>query len=392
MRSYRKTAASDFDDLVDRTETDSVKWDRYVGTDIIPMWLADMDFKTPAPILNAIRLNASESAIGYGSVPAELVEIIRARLQRLYNWNVEARDIYFVPQVVPALNMACRAFVGSGEAVLTTIPNYPPMLQVAGNWQRELHKIPISPVRGEWLYPLDLLATALEANPQIKLLLLCNPYNPIGRVLNEEELSGIVALCAAYDVVICSDEIHSEILYDARTHLPTAMANAAAKDITITLLAPSKTFNMAGVVGAFAVIQNEVLRDRYIAAGKGIMPEISSLSFSGMHAAYRDCDDWKNNLIEYLEGNKDYMLARIDKIPGLEMNRVEATYLAWLDVSELELDDDVGFFESAGVGLSAGIDFDGPGYLRLNFACPRETLRHACDRIERAVLQSCSNN
>ena len=225
----------------------------------------------------------------------------------------------------------------------------------------------------------------MAENREIRLLLLCNPFNPIGRLLEAEELGNIVEICRQNNVWICSDEIHCELLLDDKRHIPTAMISREAEEITITMMAPTKTFNLAGLGGSFAVIKNPDLREKFVRGGKGMASRLTTFAFISMLVAYRDCDPWRRELLRYLRANRDYLAKRIDAVAGISMSPVEATYLAWLDVSMLKLDDAMAFFESAGIGLSDGTQFDGQGYMRMNFACPMETLVEACDRIENAV-------
>jgi len=186
-------------------------------------------------------------------------------------------------------------------------------------------------------------------------------------------------------VWICSDEIHCELILDDKRHIPTATISREAEDITITLMAPTKTFNLAGLGGSFAVIKNPALREKFVHGARGMVSRPTTFGFLSMLTAYRECEPWREALLDYLRANRDYLASRVEAIAGVSMSPVEATYLAWLDVSKLDLDDAMVFFEAAGVGLSDGGQFDGPGYMRLNFACPMATLVDACDRIENAA-------
>lgn len=378
---------SDFDVVLDRRNTNSAKWDKYADTDILPMWVADMDFKVPQQIIDAIKNRADHGAFGYDTPPAELKNVIIARMERLYNWEVQKREIFFLGGVVPGLNQACRGLAGPDESVVTATPIYFPFLSAPENFERKLHRVPTTMIDGSWPFPVEGLNKTLEEDSDCRLLLLCNPFNPIGRLLNKEELTGIIETCHRNKVWICSDEIHCELLMSGKRHIPTASISPEAAEITVTLMAPTKTFNLAGLGGAVCIIQNPQLRAMFKMGGKGMSAKLSTFAFISMLVAYRDCEPWREELLGYLQSNCDYLAERIKKIPGISMSPVEATYLAWLDVSDLELSDAFGFFESAGVGLSDGAQFDGEGYMRLNFACPRETLVEACDRIEVAVAR-----
>ena len=379
---------NEFDVVFDRRDTSSSKWDRYSGTDILPMWVADMDFKSPPAIIQAIKRRADQGIFGYHSQqPQELTSILIQRLKRLYDWQVNAEEILFTPGVVPALNQTCRSLVRSGESIVTVTPVYFPFLDTANNWHRKLYRVPANYTDHQWSFPVDELAEMITSNPDIRLLLLCSPLNPVGKMLTKNQLHSIVEVCKSNQVTICSDEIHCELLFDDRKHIPTASVSGDAKDICITLMSATKTFNLAGLGGSIVIIKNPELREKYLQGGRGIMPNVTTFAFTTMLTAYRDCDQWREALLRYLQANRDYLARRIESIEGISMNQVEATYLAWLDVRALKLDDAMEFFEHAGIGLSDGEQFEGPGFMRLNFACPRATLVEACDRIERAVLK-----
>ncbi len=376
---------SDFDVVLNRKGTSSAKWDKYADTDILPMWVADMDFAVPHQITDAIKERAEHGAFGYNTPPAGLKDVLIKRMARLYDWEVHPNEIFYLSGVVPGLNQACRGLVASDESVVTATPIYFPFLSAPENFDKKLLRVPTPMVDGKWPFPVEALDRTLEENSDARLLLLCNPFNPVGRLLNREELEAIVETCHRHKVLICSDEIHCELTLAGRQHIPTASLSREAADITITLMAPTKTFNLAGLGGAFGVIQNAELRQRFKDGGKGMSNKLSTFAFISMLVAYRDCEPWREELLSYLQSNCEYLATRIAKMPGISMSPVEATYLAWLDVSGLKLNDPMGFFESAGVGLSPGSQFDGDGYMRLNFACPRKTLEEACDRIETAI-------
>jgi len=245
--------------------------------------------------------------------------------------------------------------------------------------------LPVESSADGFRFPLEALDR--EAGGKAKLLMLCNPFNPVGRALDRDELTRIAAICEREDLVICSDEIHCDLLFDGRQHIPMATISTDAASRTVTLLAPSKTFNIAGLGGSFAVIQNPALRARFKAAGQGILPGLSLLSYEAMLAAYRDCADWHASLLTYLQGNRDYLREALNALPGIYMHKVEATYLAWVDVSALGLNNPANFFESHGLGLSAGKQFGDQGFMRLNFGCPRSTLVEAVERFEKALQQ-----
>lgn len=376
--------AIDFDAVIDRRGTFSTKWDKYRDTNVLPLWVADMDFRSPEPVVNALRERAEHGVFGYTQVPEPLVQVIIERLALRYEWHVEPEDIVFLPGVVSGLNMACRALAGPGEGVVTVTPVYFPFLDAPRYAGRELIRVDAELEDGRWRYPLATLEEA--ASGASRLFMLCNPHNPIGRSLDYGELQDVLDICRRHDLLICSDEIHCDLLFDDRRHVPIGSLDGA-RDITVTLMAASKTFNLAGLGGGFAIIQNPDLRRAFVRAGRGILPNVNVFAYTSMLAAYRDCTDWHQALIEYLQVNRDFLEEKLAAISGIAMSPVEATYLAWLDVRSLALEDPVRFFEDAGVGLSGGERFGGPGFVRLNFGCSRLILAEAVKRIDKAAKQ-----
>ncbi len=373
-----------FDEVTERRGTYSTKWDKYRDTDILPMWVADMDFKSPPQITQAIVNRTEHGIYGYTEPPDELIEVFLDYLQSQFDWTVSHEDLVFIPGVVPGLNIACRGLVDPGESVITVTPVYYPFLEAPENTGHELIRVPVDQVDGSYLYPLNGLKQSIDNS--CRLLMLCNPFNPVGRMLSRNELNGIASICLQNELTICSDEIHCDLCFDGRRHIPMAKINPDIEDHLVTLMSPGKTFNLSGIGGGIAIIRNPDLREKFIAASEGITGDVNLFSFEVMLTAYRDCEPWREELITCLQANRDYLKQRLDSIPGLSMNQVEATYLAWLDPGQLNLQDPTGFFESSGVGLSDGTQFGSPGYLRLNFGCPMEILEQACDRIEHAVL------
>ncbi|MCY4532795.1 MAG: PatB family C-S lyase [Gammaproteobacteria bacterium] len=377
-----------FDEVTERRGTYSTKWDKYRDTDILPMWVADMDFKSPPQITQAIVNRTEHGIYGYTDPPDELIEVFLGYLQRQFDWTVSHEELVFIPGVVPGLNVACRGFVDPGESVITVTPVYHPFLEAPKNTGHELIRVPVDQVDGSYRYPLNGLEQSIDNS--CRLLLLCNPFNPVGRMLTRNELNGIANICLQNELTICSDEIHCDLCFDGRRHIPMAKINPDIEDHLVTLMSPGKTFNLSGIGGGIAIIRNPDLREKFIAASEGITGDVNLFSFEVMLTAYRDCEHWREELITCLQANRDYLKQRLDSVPGLSMNRVEATYLAWIDTRQLNLQDPTGFFESSGVGLSDGTHFGSPGYLRLNFGCPMEILEQACDRIEHAVLYNSS--
>jgi cystathionine beta-lyase len=377
----------DFDAPVDRHQTASLKWERYGARDIIPLWVADMDFRSPPTVIRALGSRVEHGIFGYGAAPKALTEVVCEMLARRYGWQVEPEHLVWLPGLVCGLNVACRSLGAGHDAVVTLVPIYPPFLTAPGNSGRGLVTVSLVHERNRWIIDFDELEKSLT--PQTRLLLLCNPHNPVGRVYSRQELEKLVALCGRHNVVICSDEIHSDLILDAdKSHIPTASISPEAAARTITLMAPSKTFNIPGLGCAFAVISHRELRNKFLQAMAGIVPEVNILGYAAAEAAYRDGWDWLAALLVYLRGNSQLVEKEIAAMADLSMHHVEATYLAWIDARRIENLSPGRFFEAYGVGLSEGSDFGFPGYVRLNFGCPRALLQEALHRMQRAIRDS----
>jgi cystathionine beta-lyase len=374
----------DFDRPVDRRGTNSLKWDLYKGKEIIPLWVADMDFRVSPAILSALQAHVDHGVFGYTLVPDELVDVIVRRLATQYTWKIEDDWIVWLPGLVTGINVACRAVGDTGDEVLTTVPIYPPFLTAPGNSSRELITVPLIEKTGGWEFDFDLLERAIT--PRTRMLLLCSPHNPTGRVFTRDELATLADICERNDLVICSDEIHCELVLDKdRDHIPTANLSAEVEQRTITLMAPSKTFNIPGLGCSFAVISDEQLRRQFLQAMKGIVPHVNALGYTAALAAYRDSRDWHLAMLDYLRENRDSVERFIEAMPGLSMHHVEATYLAWIDTRETGMENPVTIFEEAGVGLSDGKPFGAEGFVRLNFGCSRPVLEEALERMRKVM-------
>jgi cysteine-S-conjugate beta-lyase len=369
----------DFDAPVERRGTASFKWDLY-GDGVLPLWVADMDFGSPPRVVEALESRAAHSVFGYSLVPDSLVEAIVTHLERRYGWRIEGEWIVWLPSVVPGLNLACDAFAAPGEAVLSITPVYPPFLEAPDQRDRRLVTVPAGLDGGRWRLPLEELEAA--TTPDVRALLFCHPHNPLGRVWRREEVMALVDLCRHHDLVLVSDEIHCDLVLDDLRHVPAAVACPGDSDRIVTLMSPSKTFNLPGLNFAFAIVADEELRRRFLRPGKGLLPFPGCFAVTAAEAAYREGGEWHAGLLDYLRGNRDVLEAFVAaELPRVRMTHVEATYLAWLDVRELGLEDPAATCRAAGVALSAGAAFGDPAYLRLNFACRRETLDEALRRL-----------
>ncbi len=377
-------ATADFNSVIERRGTSSLKWDRYKDRDVIPLWVADMDFSAPLAVIEALHERVSHGIFGYSLAPEELTDTVLEMLERLYNWRVEREWIVWLPGLVTGINVTCRSVGKAGDSVVTSTPIYPPFLSAPGLSQRKLIKAPLMETSERW--EIDFESFEQAVTPETSLFLHCNPHNPAGRVFSLEEQEKLAQICAKHEIVICADEIHNGLILDEKlTHIPTATLDSAIMDRTITLMAPSKTFNLPGFGCSFAIISNDQLRRRFIATSAGIVPHGNVLGYTAALAAYQHGESWRQELLSYLRENHDLVRREIESINGLAMKPVEATYLAWIDARDTGQKDPGAFFEAAGVGLVDGSHFGNPGWVRLNFACPRQTLQEGLDRIRNAL-------
>ncbi|MFO7709803.1 MAG: PatB family C-S lyase [Desulfobacterales bacterium] len=377
----------DFDEVIDRRGTASEKWEKYRGRDVLPMWVADMDFRSPPSVIEALQRRVAHGVFGYTGPPAEVVEAVVSMLERDHGWRVEPGWIVWLPGLVCGLNVTCRAVGGDGDDVAALTPVYPPFLSAPNYSRRGVVRVPLREEANRWSIDFECLEDALT--PRTGLFMLCNPHNPVGRVFAREELEQLARLCLRRGLVICADEIHCGLLLDPRKrHIPMATLGPEVAERTITLMSPSKTFNLAGLGCAFAVIPSAELRKRFLQAKAGVVPMLNPLGYLAAAAAYRDGEGWRRALIDYLRGNRDLLAAALSEMPGsLTLAPVEGTYLAWIDVRPAGLGAPAAFFEEAGVGLQDGRDFDGKGFVRLNFGCPRAVLTEALARMRRALAR-----
>jgi cystathionine beta-lyase len=380
----------DFDHAPERRATDSQKWQKYAGRDILPLWVADMDFKSAPAILDALHQRVDHGIFGYARPVASTTEAIVAAMEQRYGWKIDPAWIVWMPGLVVALNVTAQAFAAPGEEVLTLAPVYPPFISAPKNSARASVSVPwgLNAAARRWEIDWDALERAVT--PRTKLFYLCNPHNPIARVWRRDELVRLGEFCVRHDLVLCSDEIHCDLILDPKLpHIPSAVLAPEIAARTITLMAPSKTYNVPGLGTSLAIIPDPTLRARFNRAGNGIVAEVTALGFTACEAAYRDCEPWRQELLAYLRGNRDYLLDAVAReLPGVRVEAdVEATYLLWLNVSALGLEDPIAHFEHHGAGLSAGEPFGAArgSHVRLNFGCPRSTLQEAIRRMKAAV-------
>ena len=364
-----------FEQKIDRKSTYAFKWEKYKGRDILPMWIADTEFKCAPAILEAIKNRAEHGLFGY-TLPAHdqgANQAVIDWLSRQYGWQIEKDWIVWTPGVVPAFNVVCKAYCEVGDKVMVQTPNYPPLL--AAPKLHGLQRVDIGTVEIDQRWTLDFDELEKQAaDPACKLFIVCNPMNPVGSVLSAEELQRIANICNKNNVLLCSDEIHCDLILDTQAkHIPAGKVPALAES-SITLMAASKTFNVAGLGTSFAIIPNTKLRQRFNAAAQGIVPWVNVLGQVATEAAFTHCDEWHQAELDYLRANRDYLVEQINAIEGLRLLTPQATFLAWIDASGLGVDNPQGYFESKGIGPSPGIDFGDKNFVRINFGCPRSYL------------------
>ncbi len=376
-------AIADFDRVIDRRQTASLKWELYKDRDVLPMWVADMDFAAPPCVLEALQDRLDHQVLAYTVPPHSLVEAVIERMDQLYGWQIKPHWIVWLPGLVVGLNLACRSVGQSQDEVLTFTPIYPPFLSAPGFSDRQLVKVPLAKDGDRAVIDLDRFKASLTERS--RLLLLCHPHNPVGRSFSADEIRALAEICLERNITICSDEVHCDLILDDVTHVPTATLSPEIEHQTITLMAPSKTFNLPGLDCAFAIIPNDTLRRQFSQVRRGVVPYVNLFGYCAAEAAYRHGEPWRQELIQYLRGNRDLVEQTLATIPNLSMNHIEATYLAWIDARQLDVPNPHRFFEDAGVGLSNGKDFDADGFVRLNFGCPRSTLEEGLKRIRKAA-------
>ncbi|PYN46587.1 MAG: putative C-S lyase [Candidatus Rokuibacteriota bacterium] len=380
----------DFDRLVDRRHTDSSKWQKY-GPDVLPLWVADMDFQSPEPVIRALRERVEHGVFGYLALEQpEFHELFADRLLKRYGWRVSPDAVVIIPGVIPGFNVAGRILAAPGDGLILQTPVYPPILRAASSIGLTREEAPLAR-RADGRYEVDLDAFSTAIGERTRFFLLCNPHNPVGRVLTRDELMSLAQICLRRGLAIVADEIHCELTLGGRRHTPIASLDPEIADRTITLMAPSKTFNLAGLKCSVAVIPNAALREKFVSGRIDLVQTVNVFGYTAAFAAYRDGQPWLDELLRYLEANRDFVTEYVrTRLPGVAMFPPEATYLAWLDcrnASGASRDPFTFFLENARVALNDGTLFGsgGAGFVRLNFGCPRSLLAKALDRMREAL-------
>lgn len=379
----------DFDGVIDRRGTQSLKWDKYGDKDILPLWVADTDFQAAPAILEALHQRIDHGVFGYSRPSPRLIKLILERMHSLYGWQVEADWLLFMPGVVPGLNFACKAWCRPESSIISPTPVYYPFLNAPGYNERRISHLPMQLVADRWLPDFERFEQlAVDAD----LLLLCNPHNPGGTVFTRAELERIADIAERHEVTVCSDEIHCDLLLDKDArHIPFASLSDAAAQRSAVLMAPSKTFNIAGLCCSFAIIPNPTLRHKLQQSMRGLMADNNLLGFIAAEAAYAEGEEWLAAQLDYLRDNRDLLMRELGSLPGVKIAHIEATYLAWIDVSGLKLENPIASFEAGGVGLSPGAQFGDGNFIRLNFGCSRELLTEAIRRMRQVILARISD-
>ncbi|UWS34886.1 MalY/PatB family protein [Erwinia pyrifoliae] len=373
-----------FDQRIDRRHSDSLKWRKYGDRDIIPLWIADTDFRAADCIIDALQQRVSQGIFGYGFPSEELIGVVIERLGRLYGWQIQPEWLVFLPGVVTGINIAVRAFTEAHQGTVAPTPIYPPFFLAAKLAARTHLSAALRLRQQRWVLDLDSLEDKLGGNE--KMLLLCNPHNPGGTVYRRDELEAQLRFAQRHDLLVCSDEIHCDLLLEpGARHIPFASLSEDAAQRSVTLLSPSKSFNIAGLGASLAVIPNPELRAHFNRTRKGIVPDVDVLAYVAATAAWRDGQPWLDAQLDYLRANRDSLVQHVNKLPGLSMVSPEASFLGWIDASGLGVANPALFFETHGLGFSPGHDFGNNQFIRFNFGCQRQLLKQALLRMTRAV-------
>lgn len=380
--------AFDFDTAPERAGTWSLRWDRYAGRDVIPLWVADTDFRAPPAVLEALAGRVEHGVFGYTAPPEALREAIVERMARLYGWRIHPDWLVFLPGVVPGLHLAARHLLPAEGHALVPTPIYHHFKRALALAPRAHTDVPLVLRGGRWVLDDERLSASIR--PQTGLLFLCNPHNPGGTVFTREELVRVAEATERHGVVLCSDEIHCDLVLDAgKEHVPIASLAPEVSRRTVTLMSPSKAFNFPGCGCAWAIIEDAGLRRAFsldVNAHAVLGPSL--FGYAASLAAYRGGEAWLSAQREYLRANRDLVEGAVSGLPPLSMAHVEATYLAWIDCSGLGLDDPAARFLEHGLALSAGAQFGAPRFVRLNFGTQRSRLREALRRLRNAMAAS----
>ena len=383
----------DFNEAPNREDTNAEKYalrEKLFGSnEVLPMWVADMDIQTPLFVMDAISDRLKHPVLGYEEIPETMFQTQIDWIEKHHGYSMKSEWMFYSPSVVASINLCIKAFTDVGDKVIVQSPVYFPFYSSVSNNDRVLLKNELKEKDGYYTMDFDALEASIDE--RTKLLLLCSPHNPVGRVWKKEELQRLGEICVKHDILIVSDEIHSDLIFSGLKHLPTAGISEELQERTITCYGPGKTFNMAGLAISTVCIANDALREQFTKVYKSVhFAEGTVLGHVGFEAAYTKGEGWLSGLIEHLQGNIDYLdICLKEYMPCITMRKPEGTYLAWLDCRGLGLSNEglkSFFFEEAKLGLSAGVSFgkEGDGFMRINLATPRATVEEAVSRLHRA--------
>ena len=376
-----------FDQIIPRKDTHSTKWLKFSDEDVLPMWIADMDFACPSVITNAMTQRIDQGIFGYTDTPSDLTEVFVRKVYENTEWKIQDDWVVWIPGGVVGLNVSCKTVLAPGEMAMVPSPIYAPFTEAPENMERGFVKNYLVDTKGRLEFDLEAIETILTEDT--KLFFLCNPHNPGGTVFSKQEIEKISSICEERKIIVCSDEIHSDlILEEGLKHVPFASLNKYNEEHSITIMGPCKTYNLAGFPIAAAIIPNEELREDFVRNTKGIVAHIDSIAFVAAEAAYSKGDIWHSELLDYLKFNRKILSERINKIEGISLKGPEAGFLAWIDCRNSEISNPAEFFiNEAKVGVHDGAWFGNKDYVRLNFGCPSSLLEDAISRIEKAFSQ-----
>ena len=379
-----------FDQFIDRKQTESLKWNCY-PQEVLPMWIADTDFLSPPAVIEALHKRVDHGIFGYGNTPVGLDQVVIDRVKKLYDWDVHLEQIGYVPGIVTGFTLILRALCEKGDAVIFQTPAYPPFIESPkASGLVGIQNPMYLDDKGIYRIDFDLFEKQIIEN-NVKIYICCNPHNPSGRVFDQDELSKLAEICLRHNVIICSDEIHGDIVYPGKKHHPIAALAPEVSKITATFMAPSKTYNIAGLHASVAIIQDDDLRAKYEGYKSYLVGSPNVLALIAAKAAYEAGDDWLAEQLVYLQGNRDFIDEMITNgdLPGLRWSKPEATFLAWLDCRELPVEGNIQefFMQNARVCMNDGATFGkaGEGFLRLNYGCTRAILKQALDQMAEAI-------
>ena len=376
-----------FDLIINRRDTDSIKWN-YYDENVLPLWVADMDFLSPPEVTKAIIERVDHGLFGYSKTQKNTKRAVQGWLSKRHGWDVEADAILLIPGVIQSFNVAASAFSNPGDSVLLQTPSYHPFFEIANN--SKLIQVINPLVRGtDGKYSPDIPGLKRSIRPNTRTFMLCNPHNPTGRVFTENELRSMAEICLDNNTIICSDEIHSDLIHKTHKHIPIASLSPEIANSTITLISTTKTFNLAGLKSSAVIITNPRLRETFQKRLSGFVGSVNLLGETALAAAYTLGENWLSELLQYLDGNRQFLIDYVEnELPGLTIYPPEGTYLGWLNCSGTGLDNPAEFFlEKARVGLNSGAWFgeEYADHVRINFGCPKVTLSSALDRIREAL-------